>query len=76
MNKLQLLGRQKEEDDRKVMEAIMWLGENGHLEAPPASENSVQKTDDGNAAEDVTQKSDVSGAPVPEQAVDGSEPTV
>ncbi|PLB37350.1 CCCH zinc finger protein [Aspergillus candidus] len=29
-----LLDRQKGDDDRKVMEAIMWLGENGKLDAP------------------------------------------
>ncbi|KAI9044598.1 CCCH zinc finger protein [Aspergillus affinis] len=75
VNDIKLLGRQKEEDDRKVMEAIMWLGENGHLEAPPASEPPVQKTDDMNAAEDATQNQGVSGAPVPEPAVDGSAST-
>lgn len=28
----QLLERQQEEEDRQVMQAIMWLGENGLLE--------------------------------------------
>ncbi|RAK74133.1 CCCH zinc finger protein [Aspergillus fijiensis CBS 313.89] len=36
-----LLDRQKTEDDRKVMEAIVWLGENGMLDTPkePADSN-------------------------------------
>lgn len=32
--KLQLLGRQREEEDRRVMQAIAWLGERGVLEEP------------------------------------------
>ncbi|RAH76435.1 hypothetical protein BO86DRAFT_372845 [Aspergillus japonicus CBS 114.51] len=35
-----LLDRQKTEDDRKVMEAIVWLGENGMLDTPKEPEDS------------------------------------
>ncbi|PLB44732.1 hypothetical protein P170DRAFT_367196 [Aspergillus steynii IBT 23096] len=67
-----LLGRQKEDDDRRVMEAIMWLGENGHLEAQPAPGNPVEKTDDRNDVEAATRSQGVSSAPVPGQALEGS----
>lgn len=71
-NNSKLLGRQKEDDDRKVMEAIMWLGENGHLEAPQAPENPVEKADDRNDVEDPAPSQEVTGASVSEPAVDSS----
>ncbi|RAL07433.1 CCCH zinc finger protein [Aspergillus homomorphus CBS 101889] len=45
-----LLDRQKTEDDRKVMEAIVWLGENGMLDAP---KESGDNNDASSAAGDV-----------------------
>jgi hypothetical protein len=44
----QLLDRQKDDEDRRAMEVISWLGQNGHL-AAPAMDNAASRTADGNA---------------------------
>ncbi|KAH1493249.1 hypothetical protein LV164_007459 [Aspergillus fumigatus] len=47
-----LLERQKEDEDRRAMEVIVWLGENGFLEAPEAEERaSGHSHSDGNKDE-------------------------
>ncbi|KAJ5491508.1 hypothetical protein N7539_003075 [Penicillium diatomitis] len=38
----QLLGRQKEDEDRRAMEVITWLGQNGHLAPPEPPKDDVQ----------------------------------
>lgn len=44
----QLLDRQKDDEDRRAMEVISWLGQNGHL-AAPAMDNAASCTADSNA---------------------------
>lgn len=44
----QLLDRQKDDEDRRAMEVISWLGQNGHL-AAPAMGNAANRTADSNA---------------------------
>ncbi|GKZ75354.1 hypothetical protein AnigIFM56816_000006 [Aspergillus niger] len=59
-----LLDRQKGEEDRKVMEAIAWLGENGFLDAPKAQEEanrSISVTDGAEAPHQAAPKDTISG---------------
>lgn len=44
----QLLDRQKDDEDRRAMEVIAWLGQNGYL-AVPAMDNVACRTGDSNA---------------------------
>ncbi|KAE8150995.1 hypothetical protein BDV25DRAFT_153511 [Aspergillus avenaceus] len=48
-----LLDRQKEDDDRKVMEAIVWLGDNGYLETPNIP-NETQPVNQSTGSDGVT----------------------
>ena len=60
----QLLDRQKGEEDRKVMEAIAWLGENGFLDAPKDQEEanrSISVTDGTEAPQQAAPKDTISG---------------
>ncbi|RAK91305.1 hypothetical protein BO79DRAFT_191342 [Aspergillus costaricaensis CBS 115574] len=59
-----LLDRQKGEEDRKVMEAIAWLGENGFLDAPKAQEDtnkSTSVTEGTEAPQQAASKDTISG---------------
>ncbi|GJP90170.1 hypothetical protein CBS147321_6753 [Aspergillus niger] len=59
-----LLDRQKGEEDRKVMEAIAWLGENGFLDAPKDQEEanrSISVTDGAEAPQQAAPKDTISG---------------
>ncbi|KAL3465375.1 hypothetical protein BJX64DRAFT_285634 [Aspergillus heterothallicus] len=44
-----LLGRQKEDENRKVMETIVWLGENGLLDEPAAQVDAAVGLTESNA---------------------------
>ncbi|PWY71447.1 hypothetical protein BO70DRAFT_365169 [Aspergillus heteromorphus CBS 117.55] len=56
------MDRQKEEEDRNVMEAIVWLGENGFLDAPK------KKSEEAN-----NQASEMDGAKLDEPQAAGPE---
>ncbi|KAL4872192.1 hypothetical protein BDV12DRAFT_162460 [Aspergillus spectabilis] len=46
-----LLDRQKEDENRKLMETIMWLGENGLLDEPAAKKHQVDASSDSIASD-------------------------
>ncbi|UDD65314.1 hypothetical protein AFCA_012504 [Aspergillus flavus] len=48
-----LLARQKGEDDRKVMEAIVWLGENGFLDETKSYEEPLEGANENSATDEV-----------------------
>ncbi|KAF7594258.1 hypothetical protein BBP40_009810 [Aspergillus hancockii] len=48
-----LYDRQKEENDRKVMETIVWLGDNGFLDTPKVQEEAGEGADESSGADGV-----------------------
>ncbi|KAE8408785.1 hypothetical protein BDV37DRAFT_268370 [Aspergillus pseudonomiae] len=58
-----LLDRQKGEDDRKVMEAIVWLGENGLLDETKSHEESLEGANENSAIGEVKSSQGLPGDP-------------
>ncbi|PWY72504.1 hypothetical protein BO94DRAFT_475767 [Aspergillus sclerotioniger CBS 115572] len=67
-----LLERQKGEEDRKVMEAIAWLGENGFLDAPTDLGDASDKTSVTEGAE-ITRHAEKEQQAAPEATISGQE---
>ncbi|KAE8390711.1 hypothetical protein BDV23DRAFT_172163 [Aspergillus alliaceus] len=56
-----LLDRQKGDNDRKVMEAIVWLGDNGFLDAPKAQEEAQEGVSKGSRTDGVKPSNELLG---------------
>ncbi|KAA8642227.1 CCCH zinc finger protein [Aspergillus tanneri] len=64
-----LLDRQKEDNDRRAMEVIMWLGENGYLEPPQQNkEDASEKSGDAKVTQDTNESQRLSKKAMSEQA--------